>query len=213
MLDSAIRRAGAPLLEGAGRRLAALGVRAGWLTAASWVAGVGACVAAGSGRWTPALVLWLVNRALDGLDGPVARATAATNRGAFLDVVADFSVYGGFVVAVAVAEPDARLACAVLLGTYYASGTAFLALSSLRERIGCARDDERGLRFVGGLAEGAETVAAYVVICLLPGEAALVAWCFAALVAVTALQRVLLGARLLAPGASLASDDPGVVSR
>lgn len=211
MLDSVIRRAGAPLLERVGRRLAAAGVRAGWLTGAGWLVGVGACVAAGSGRWTPALVLWLANRALDGLDGPVARATAATSRGAFLDVVADFSVYGGFVVAVAVAEADARLACAVLLCTYYASGTAFLALSSLRERMGCAGGDGRGLRFVGGLAEGAETVAAYVAICLFPAEAALIAWCFAALVAVTAAQRVLLGARLLGPG--VASEDPGVVTR
>lgn len=213
MLDSAIRRAGGPLLEGAGRRLAALGVRAGWLTAAGWGAGVAACVAAGTGRWAPALVLWLVNRALDGLDGPVARAGTATNRGAFLDVVADFSVYGGFVVAVAVAEPDARLACVVLLGTYYASGTAFLALSSLRERIGCARSDERGLRFVGGLAEGAETVVAYVAFCLFPGDASIVAWSFAALVGVTALQRVVLGARVLGPGVVLAGDDPGVPAR
>lgn len=213
MLDSAIRRAGAPLLEGAGRRLAALGVRAAWLTAAGWVAGVGACVAAGTGRWGLALALWLVNRALDGLDGPVARASAATDRGAFLDVVADFSVYGGFVVAVAFAEADARLACALLLGTYYASGTAFLALSSLRERAGCAHADARGLGFVGGLAEGAETVVAYVAFCLLPADAAVIAWCFAALVAVTALQRVVLGARLLGPGAALAGEDPGVAAR
>ena len=50
----------------------------------------------------------------------------ATDLGGFLDLLADFSIYGGFVVAVGVAVPEARLACLVLLLTYYVSGTAFL---------------------------------------------------------------------------------------
>jgi hypothetical protein len=43
---------------------------------------------------------------------------------------------------------------------------------------------------VGGLAEGVETIVAYTAFCLLPGRAELIAWVFAALVAVTAVQRV-----------------------
>ena len=56
----------------------------------------------------------------------MARAVGATDRGGFFDVVADFTIYGGFVVGVAIAVPEARLACAVLLLTYYVSGTALL---------------------------------------------------------------------------------------
>ena len=103
--------------------------------------------------------------------------------------MADFSIYGGFVVAAAIAEPDARVACLVLLGTYYLSGTAFLALSSVLERRGeAARADlagGRSLVFVGGLAEGTETVVAYVLICLMPQHLAVIAWIFAAAVAIT----------------------------
>ncbi len=216
MLDRRARALVAPPLEAVAARLAAAGVSPTALTGAGWAVGVGACVAAGVGAWTLALLLWLGNRLLDGLDGPVARSSSGggtpTERGGFLDIVADFSVYAGFVLGVAVAVPDARLACVALLVAYTCSGTAFLALSSLLEKQGRSGDetprlaDGRSLRFVGGLAEGTETVIAYVLICLFPGHAALVAWVFAAMVAVTAGQRVITGAVLLRPTSTHTGD-------
>lgn len=197
MFDTQIRRAVGPHLDVAGRRIAAAGVSPLVVTGVGWSAGVGACAAAAIRLWPLALILWLVNRLLDGLDGPVARARGATERGGFLDLVADFSIYGGFVVGVAIAVPGARLACAVLLFTYYVSGTALLGLSSLLERRRRNDVDERSLRLVGGLAEGFETVVVYALFCLLPGSAAEIAWVFAAIVGFTAVQRVVVGARLL----------------
>ncbi len=208
MLDTRVRAALAPVLDGAGARLAVAGVRPLPLTATGWVAGVGACLAAGFGQWWVALALWLANRVLDGLDGAVARALGPTERGGFLDVVADFSIYAGFVLGVAVAVPSARLACLVLLGAYYVSGTAFLALSSLLERRRQGAGDGRSLRFVGGLAEGTETVVVYVLFTLFPGHAAVIAWTFAAAVAVTAVQRVVLGVRMLDDLEPLPATDP-----
>ncbi len=187
----------APPLEWSGRQLAAAGVRPLALTGIGWLVGVGACVAVGGRLWLLGLGLWLANRLLDGLDGAVARVIGPTDRGGFLDVVADFSIYSGFVVGVAVAVPGARLACVVLLTTYYVSGTAFLALSSLLERRRGGTGDGRSLRFVGGLAEGTETIAAYVMVCLLPTHATFIAWVFAGAVAVTAAQRIRIGLRLL----------------
>jgi len=197
MLDARARQVLAPTLDRAGARLAAAGVPALAITGVGWLTGVAACVAVGTEHWLLGLVLWLLNRLLDGLDGPVARVRGATDLGGFLDIVADFSIYAGFVVAVAVAVPGARLACAALLTAYYVSGAAFLALSSLIERRGGTVGDERSLRFVGGLAEGTETVMVYVLFCLLPEYAALVAWLFAGVVAFTAVQRVYFGVRIL----------------
>ena len=212
MLDSGLRALAAPALEAAGRRLARAGVPPAALTAAGWAAGAGACTATALRAWPAALGLWLANRLLDGLDGPTARAAGRSSEaGGFLDIVADFSIYAGVILGLAIALPAARLACVALLTAYYISGTAFLALSSLAERRstpsggrppqalpGPARlGDERSLRFVGGLAEGAETIAVYVLLFLLPGEAVVIVWAFAAAVAITAAQRVLLGVRLL----------------
>jgi len=210
MLDAPVRRALAPTLDRAARRLAAWGVRPGVLTAAGWLAGVGACAAAALRLWPLALALWLGNRLLDGLDGPVARVASPTERGGFLDIVADFSVYGGFVVGVAIGLPAARLACVVLLAAYYVSGTAFLALSSLTERRAQPGGDERSLRFAGGLAEGTETVVVYVLFCLLPQQAAGIAWGFAVAVGITAVQRVVGGLRLLREPDAAARGDRSV---
>ena len=172
-------------------------MKPGVVTGAGWIVGLGACVAAAMGLWSAALVLWLANRLFDGLDGPVARASGATACGGFFDLVADVSVYGGFVVGVAVAIPRARVACLALLFAYYVSGTAFLAVSSLLETRGQRGIDGRSFRFVGGLAEGTETVVVYVLFCLLPHFAPTLAWTFAVVVSVTAVQRVVIGATIL----------------
>lgn len=197
MLDAVLRPRLAPLAAVAARPLAAAGVSADVVTGAAFGAGVAACVAAAFGSWTVALVLWLASRVLDALDGAVARLGTPSERGGFLDLVGDFAVYAGFVVAVAISEPGARLACVVLLGAYYVSGTAFLAFSSLAERRRLAVGDERSLRFVGGLAEGFETILVYAAICVAPGHAASIAWAFAAVVGVTAMQRIVGAVRLL----------------
>jgi len=128
---------------------------------------------------------------------------AATDAGGFLDIVADFSVYAGVILGLAVALPATRLACVALLTAYYISGTAFLALSSLAERRRQRLGDDRSLRFVGGLAEGTETIAVYIALFLLPPHATVIVWAFTAAVAITAAQRVVTGVRLLrapAPG-------------
>jgi len=197
MFDAALRPRVAPLAAIAARPLAAAGVPADAVTAAAFFAGAGACVAAAFGSWAAALALWVASRALDGLDGAVARLGTPSERGGFLDLVGDFAVYAGFVVGVAISEPGARLACVVLLGAYYVSGTAFLAFSSLAERRRLAVGDERSLRFVGGLAEGFETIVVYSGICVWPGHAASFAWAFAAVVGVTAMQRIVGAVRLL----------------
>ena len=197
MFDALLRPHVAPLNDAAARGVARLGVSADALTATAFATGAGACLGAALSHWWVALALWLVSRVFDGLDGAVARLGQASERGGFLDLVGDFAVYGGFVAAVAIARPEARLACVVLLCAYYVSGAAFLAFSSLAERRRLAVGDERSLLFVGGLAEGLETIVVYALFCLAPDHAAGIAWAFAVLVGITAVQRVVGAARIL----------------
>jgi phosphatidylglycerophosphate synthase len=191
VLDTPVRARIATPLNAVARRAAGVGVSPAAVTAAGLVVGVAACVAAALAAWPLALALWLLNRTLDGLDGAIARARGGgTDLGGFLDFLADFVVYGGFVVAVAVAVPDARVACAVLLAAYLLNNVALLSFASLVEKRAPAFGDERSLRFTPGLTEGTETVLAYVAFCLVPAHAAVVAWVFAAMVLFTVGQRV-----------------------
>lgn len=177
------------------------------LTAAGLVLGLGSALAAGLQAWTVALVLWLVSRLADGLDGPLARRRRAAGApgdagsGGFFDITADFCVYGSTVLGVAIGvtrgfgapwEPFA----AVLLA-YYVNGTAFLAFSSIAERAGRQLDDGRSLSFLGGLAEGTETIAVHALWLLLPAVAWQVAWGWAVVVALSAGQRMVAGYRSL----------------
>jgi phosphatidylglycerophosphate synthase len=197
MLDDAVRRRLGPRLEPVAAALDRRGVTPGSITAGGLLVGVAACVAAALAVWVAALVLWLINRSLDGLDGTLARRRAATDLGGMLDFLADFVVYAGFVVGVAIAEPGARVACCVLLAAYLLNNVALLSFAALVEKRRLTFGDERSLRFTAGLTEGTETILAYCAFCLLPAHAATIAWVFAAMVMITVLQRVELARRTL----------------
>ena len=198
VLDAPVRARLRGPLSFVARRVAAAGIGPGAVTAAGLVVGVAACVAAALAVWPLALALWLANRVLDGLDGAVARVRAGgSDLGGFLDFLTDFVVYGGFVVGVAVAVPDARIACTVLLAAYLLNNVALLSFASLVEKRALAFSDERSLRFTPGLTEGTETVLAYTAFCLVPGHAAVVAWVFAGMVLFTVGQRVRLAVATL----------------
>ncbi len=184
----------------AARSLWSVGVTSRQLTAAGFFTGVAAAVLVAIGWWWVALVVWLTSRVFDGLDGAVARFEGPTAAGGYLDVMADFAVYAAFVVGIAVQVPDARLGAVVLLAAYYVSGAAFLAWAAAtrsrqsqrgdRRDRGLALGDDRSVEFVGGLAEGFETIVVYALVCVMPQRATAIVWFFALMVGVTAVQRI-----------------------
>lgn len=203
VMDETVRRALRGGLTPLARAVGAAGLRPWHLTLLGLALGLGAAVAVGLGRWWLGLGLWLVSRLADGLDGVLARLDGdASDAGGFLDIMADFAVYGGFVLGVAVALPGARVACAALLVGYYLNGSAFLAISGLAEK---RRDEvvggDRSLQFVAGLAEGTETFIAHASFAVLgavqPSWVTPAVWVFTAMVAITVGQRVVFGLRVL----------------
>lgn len=184
------------------------------LTLGGLALGLASAVLAAQGWWTAALVTWLVSRAADGLDGPLARRRIARGRaaaggaGGFLDITADFVAYGATVVGVAVGSAGGApgvgswLPFAAVLLAYYVNGTAFLAFSSIAERTGHQIDDGRSLSFLGGLAEGAETIVVHSLWLALPQHAPQIATGWALVVGVSATHRIVVGYRTLrAPAA------------
>lgn len=198
MFDARARPWLRPAFEVAARPLERAGVSAAAVTVLGLGIGLGACVAVALEQWWLGLGLMALNRYLDGVDGVLARRLGPTPGGGFLDFVADLVFYAAFVVAVAVAVPDARLACAVLLGAFYLNAGIWLTLSSLLERRRASPTDERSLRFVPGLVEGAETILAFGAFCVLPDHAEVIAWAFAGLVGLTIALRLVAARGLLA---------------
>ncbi len=201
MLDEELRKGAKPLYETPARVLAGRGVTGDALTGIGLGVGVLCLGAISFGLNAAALVLWLLNRLLDGLDGEVARLRGETSEfGAFFDIVADFFVYGGFLVALAIQHPGSRLALVVLFLAYYLNGTAFLALSGILEKLKRERLTERGLHFRRSLTQGFETIVAGILFLVFPGHVSPIAWVFAAMVFVSVAQRMLDGRRVLGRG-------------
>ena len=199
MIDTEVRAALAPTLDRAAAWLARRGVRPMTMTLIGLLLAVAAAVAAGLALWGWALGLWLLSRLPDGLDGPVARASGGgTALGGWADITADLTAYGAFIAGCAIGNPDARIACLVLLVTYYVNGGSLLALSAAAHERGVDTRDERTFHFTRGLAEATETIAVHALMVLVPAWMPMLAWAFAAAVVVTIGQRIRLAVRLLA---------------
>ncbi len=198
MFDEELRRGAKPFYRPAAAVIARRGITGNALTAASLVAGTLCLVVIAAGLNVLGLVLWLLNRFLDGLDGEVARLRGETSElGSFVDIAADFFMYGGFLVALAVQHSEARLALVTLFFAYYLNGSIFLALSGILEKLKAEPLTERGLHFRRSLTEGFETIVAGVLFLVLPGYVSHIALAFATLVFVSSAQRLVDAWRLL----------------
>jgi phosphatidylglycerophosphate synthase len=180
------------LLHPLARRIAASGVTADAVSLVGFGLGVGGVALIAMGQFALALALILANRLLDGLDGEVARLNGPTDRGAFLDLSLDFVFYALVPLGFAIHDPAANgLAAAALVVSFVGTGSSFLAFAAIAERrcLTSTAFPQKGLYYLGGLAEGAETILAFVLMCLLPAHFPTIAWAFAALCAVGTLLR------------------------
>jgi phosphatidylglycerophosphate synthase len=188
-----------PATEFAARRLADRGISAEQVTLAGFCFGLVAAFAVALGFSLLALVPLLLNRALDGVDGAVARLSAPTERGAFLDITLDFIFYAAIPLAFAIQDPAGNgLAAAVLLAAFVATGTSFLAFAVMAEKRGLKNTSfpSKSFYYLGGLTEGTETIFCFSAMCVWPQHFTTLALVYAALCAVTAATRLLAGWRL-----------------
>jgi phosphatidylglycerophosphate synthase len=192
MIDAALTPLLRRALNPAARALAARGVRADHVTLIGFALGALAAPALALGRYDLALGLILANRIADGLDGAVARLTAPTDRGAFIDIALDFVFYALVPLGFAFADPAANaLPAAALIAAFVGTGSSFLAFAAIAEkrRIKAEAYPSKGIHYLGGLTEGAETIALFLAMCLWPGAFPALAWTFAAACVLTTLTR------------------------
>ena len=212
MLDRSLRSLLERPLNAGAAAIDRPGVTPDGLTVAGLVLGLASAATAALQWWGVALALWLLSRVADGLDGTLARrrrsrlsargeTSPPSHAGGFLDITADFVVYGATVVGVAFgasAQFDAPWwPFLLVLFVYYVNGTAFLAFSSIAERTGRRLDDGRSLSFLGRIAEGTETIAVHALWLILPFWAWQIALVWSVFVAVSAVQRIVAGYRRL----------------
>lgn len=200
MLDRAANAALMPLLQAGARLLVRAGVGADAVSVVGFAIGLAGAAAIALHSTTVGLALLLASRLADGLDGPVARLTQPTDRGAFLDITLDFLFYASVPLAFALADPTSNaLPAAVLLAAFIGTGSSFLAFAVLAQKRGIDSRDypNKGIYYLGGLTEATETLICFAAMCLWPQHFGVLAYGFAALCALTIVTRVVGGARVL----------------
>lgn len=201
MLDAMVR----PLIEGplnkAGAALAERGIAAHEVTLFGLFMGL---VAAGMLAFglpgVLALVPLLIGRLADGLDGAVARATAPSDFGGFLDILCDFIFYAAIPLAFAFRADGNAVVAAFLLAAFYINGASFLGFAIMAEKRGLKTEAQgrKSLYYSAGLLEGTETIGFFVALCLWPEAFRPLAVIFGGLCLFTTAARAALARRVFA---------------
>jgi phosphatidylglycerophosphate synthase len=200
VLDARLRRVIDPPLGRIGASLAGAGVTPNAVTLAGFLLGLAAMALIATEGYLLGLVCLLLNRLADGLDGAVARHAGPSDLGGFLDILADFIVYSGIVFAFALADPAANaLAAAFLTFSFVGTGSSFLAFAVMAAKRGLSTDlrGRKSLYYLGGLAEGTETILVFVAFCLFPAAFVPLALTFGALCWLTTATRAAVAWQML----------------
>lgn len=195
MLDGVARKIIDPALNAIAQRASAWNISPNAVTISGFVLGIAAAAMIAWSVSPAATVLVLVlSRLADGLDGAIARAGArASDTGGYLDIVLDFAFYGAVPLAFAMQQPQVNaLPAAVLLFSFYVNGASFLAFAAIaaRREEDAAPRGRKALVFSVGLAEATETIAVFAAMVFWPHLFPVLAWAFAALCLLTAAQRM-----------------------
>ncbi len=197
MFDARLRPLIDPPLNAVGRWLAARGVTANALTILGLLVGLAAAGAISQRAYALALALIVANRILDGLDGAVARVRGPSDFGGYLDSLCDFAFYVAVPLGFAIAAPANALPAAILIASFTITGVSFLAFAAIAAKRGLetSAHGKKSFFYSTGIAEGAETIAVFVFMCLLPATFAYIAYSYAALCLLTVAQRSWLAVR------------------
>jgi phosphatidylglycerophosphate synthase len=196
MLDKWAIKTINPILAKSASLLKKGGVTPDQITILGFLVGVLAIPALWYQSYYLALSAIVVNRIMDGLDGALARLRKPTDAGGFLDITLDFIFYSGTVLGFALANPDQNaIAAATLIFSFMGTGASFLAFAVMaaKRNITSIHYPQKSLYYLGGLTEGTETIALFVLCCMLPANFPILAYGFAFLCGITTVLRLFAG--------------------
>jgi phosphatidylglycerophosphate synthase len=192
MLDPLLRRWIDPSLNKAGAWLARRDMSANAFTLAGLGVGLATVPLLAAERYDIALLVILLNRLIDGLDGAIARQKGPTAFGGYLDILCDMGFYAAVPLGFALARSDNAVWAALLLASFVCTASSFLGRAVIAAQRGEPHDGARGRKsffHAAGIIEGTETVIAFVLFCLFPSAFPWLAGVFAGLCLWTAVAR------------------------
>lgn len=148
------------------------------ITEAAFITGLLSCFSASCSHTSLALVFWFSNRALDCLDGALARhRKTASDLGGFLDLLGDFIVYSLIPISIAVGQngtPACWRAVAFLEATFHVNNFILFYVAAVAEKRH-GKDDEvskdlTSVMMRPALVEGMESAVIFTAMLALPSH-------------------------------------------
>ena len=167
------------------------------MTILGFILGLLMCVLVFFQFYLTALILLVLNRLCDGLDGTMARLTIPSPLGGYLDIVFDFTIYSGFVLAFGLSNSNYTIISMVLLFLYIGTGTTFLARAALQTQLDKTHHSSelnqelpKSFYYSSGLIEGTETIIFMILCLLLPNFYIFISIIFGILCLITFVSRI-----------------------
>ena len=169
------------------------------ITILAFLTGLISCLFATQSHRYLSLTFWSLNRALDCLDGALARhRNAASDLGGFLDLLGDFIIYSLIPISVAAGadySTSSLLAVAFLEASFHVNNFILFFVAALVEKgVQGGKDGKRTKELTSvsmrpALIEGFESGALFTIMLAFPGQITLLSGCMAVLVTVGIVQR------------------------
>lgn len=167
------------------------------VTVAAFLSGLLSCLCASSKMVHLSLIFWSLNRALDCLDGALARhRKTASDLGGYLDLLGDFIVYSLLPIAIALGWNDgvrSWRAVAVLEASFHVNNFVLFyiaAVSEKKQAKGGAKSKElTSVMMRPALIEGLESGVLFTAMLAMPSYIEMWSWLMAGLVCVGIVQR------------------------
>lgn len=197
MFDVALRRLVDPTLIRVAAWLAGARISANALTIGGAGLGLGAAFCITQSHFAAALVFIVLNRICDGLDGAIARINGSTELGGYLDIICDYVFYLSVPIAFALIDPANQMPALILVASFTLTAVSFLAFAAIaaRRTSDSGAPGPKAFIYSTGLMEGGETIAFFLLFCLIPAYFPTLAIVFAALCLLTIGQRMVLAAK------------------
>ena len=169
------------------------------VTGSAYVVGLLSCLYASRSSVSLSLALWGLNRALDCLDGALARhRKSASDLGGFLDLLGDFIVYSLLPISIAIgqdATPRCWEAVAILEATFHVNNFILFYVAAVAENgegKGSLKAKElTSVMMRPALIEGTESGVIFTLMLAFPSYIEASSWLMAGLVIIGIMQRTL----------------------
>jgi phosphatidylglycerophosphate synthase len=199
VIDHQFRKLIDPPLDKLAQALHQSNITANQVTIAGFMLGMSVIPLLAFHQFMITLLVIIINRLADGLDGAIARNRGVTDAGGYLDIVLDFIFYSAVIFGFCLALPEQAVYGAFLIFSFIGTGSSFLTLSifAAKRSLTTKRRGMKSIYYLGGLTEGFETIVCLILMCLVPDWFWLIASIFGILCWVTTLSRIITSVKLL----------------